>query len=207
LGGDVSVHLVHREATAERTRLPRRARTRLRSDLDARDGLCAQNGAEADRQLIELKAVDGAYPLYGSVTLAPQIPLRDAFACTPIGGKTICGAVVEQTLLDRLHLSRGGLMRIGSQDFRITAMLANEPDRISGGFTLGPHVLMSDAGLARTGLVTLGSLIEYSYRVAMPANASIAEFKDQAQKAFPDSGWEIPIATMPRPASRNSSSR
>ncbi len=82
-------------------------------------------------------------------------------------------------------------MRIGSQNFRITAILDNEPDRISGGFTLGPHVLVSDTGLARTGLVMLGSLIEYSYRVAMPANASIADFKDQAQAAFPDSGWEI----------------
>jgi putative ABC transport system permease protein len=191
LGGDVSVHLVHREATsAEHAFLAARGRVSEAISMRAM-AYALKGGAEADRQLIELKAVDGAYPLYGSMTLTPQISLHDAFACTPANGRTICGAVVEQTLLDRLHLMRGGLMRIGSQDFRITAVLANEPDRISGGFTLGPHVLMSDAGLARTGLVTLGSLIEYGYRVAMPPNASIADFKDQAQKAFPDGGWEI----------------
>ena len=191
LGGDVSVHLVHRETTPDEHAFLG-ARGRISEAISMRAMAYAlKNGAEADRQLIELKAVDGAYPLYGAVTLAPQISLRDAFACAPADGRVVCGAVVEQVLLDRLHLSRGGLMRIGSQDFRITAVLANEPDRISGGFTLGPHVLMSDAGLTHTGLVTLGSLIEYSYRVAMPANASIADFKDQAQKAFPDSGWEI----------------
>jgi putative ABC transport system permease protein len=191
LGGDVAVHLVHRETTANEHEFLS-ARGRVSETISMRAMAYAlKNGAEADRQLIELKAVDGAYPLYGAVSLAPQISLRDAFACAADGGRMVCGAVVEQTLLDRLHLSRGGLMRIGSQDFRIAAVLANEPDRISGGFTLGPHVLMSDTGLARTGLVVLGSLIEYSYRVALPANASIAGFKAEAQAAFPDGGWEI----------------
>ncbi len=73
----------------------------------------------------------------------------------------------------------------------MTVVLSSEPDRISGGFSLGPHVLMSKDGLARTGLVTVGSLIEYAYRVAMPPNASVQGFNDDAKAAFPDSGWEI----------------
>lgn len=187
LGGDVSVHLVHRPATAaERAFLA--ARGRVSETVSMRAMAYALHNGQADqRQLVELKAVDGAYPLYGTVGLAPAQRLADALACTA----QACGAAAEQTLLDRLHIARGGTLRIGAAVFRVTGVLDSEPDRISGGFSLGPHVLVSDAGLARTGLVTVGSLIEYAYRVALPVSASIAAFRDDATRAFPDGGWEI----------------
>jgi putative ABC transport system permease protein len=187
LDGDVSVGLVHREMTPnERAFIAKRGKV---SETVSMRGMAyaLKNGQEADRQLIELKAVDAAYPLYGAVTLAPNMSLSDALKCSA----SECGVVAEQTLLDRLHLARGGLMRVGSQNFRINAVLANEPDRLSGGFSLGPHVIVSDDGLKHTGLVVLGSLIEYHYRVATPANASLRAFKHEANKAFPDAGWQI----------------
>jgi putative ABC transport system permease protein len=187
LGGDVSIDLVHRAPTPEeRAFLARYGRVSEVTSMRAM-AYALKNGAEADRQLIELKAVDGAYPLYGSVVLSPSLPMSRALACNG----TTCGAVAEQALLDRLHLSTGGTMRIGSQNFRIAAMLQSEPDRISGGFSLGPHVLISTAALQRTGLVVLGSLIEYRTRLAMRPSASIAAFKTAAKQAFPDAGWEI----------------
>lgn len=187
LGGDVSVHLVHREADASELAFFR-ARGRVSETISMRAmAYAVKNGREEERQLIELKAVDGAYPLYGSVGLSPQKPLAQALACNA----SVCGAAVEQTLLDRLHLPVGGTLRIGSANYRVTALLVSEPDRIAGGFSLGPHVLMSKGGLQRTGLVTVGSLIEYAYRIAMPPAASIQRFNDDAKAAFPDSGWEI----------------
>jgi putative ABC transport system permease protein len=187
LGGDVAVGLVHRAMTpSERAFIEKRGRVSETISLRGM-GYALKNGQEADRQLIELKAVDSAYPLYGAVTLAPDMRLPDALKCSA----DACGVVAEQTLLDRLHLARGGLMRVGTQNFRINAVLANEPDRLSGGFSLGPHVIVSDEGLKRTGLVVLGSLIEYHYRVAMPASASLRAFKREANKAFPDGGWQI----------------
>jgi len=187
LGGDVSVHLVHREADA-RELAYLRARGRVSETVSMRAMAYAlKNGREEERQLIELKAVDGAYPLYGSVQLSTAQPLSRALGCN----SALCGVAVEQTLLDRLHLPVGGTLRIGSANYRVTAVLVREPDRISGGFSLGPHVLMSRNGLARTGLVTVGSLIEYAYRVALPPGASVTQFADDAKKAFPDSGWEI----------------
>jgi putative ABC transport system permease protein len=187
LGGDVSVHLVHRPADANELAYLK-ARGRVSETISMRAMAYAlKNGREEERQLIELKAVDGAYPLYGAAKLSPALSLSRALACNG----SVCGAAVEQTLLDRLHLPVGGMLRIGSANSRVTAVMAREPDRISGGFSLGPHVLMSKTALARTGLVTIGSLIEYAYRVALPANASLTQFADDAKKAFPDSGWEI----------------
>ena len=187
LGGDVVVHLVHRAANpAERAWLEARGRVSRTVSLRGM-AYALKNGAEAERQLVELKAVDVAYPFFGSVSLSPARALHKALACDA----QVCGAVAEQTLLDRLNLAPGGLVRIGTQTFRLTAVLNSEPDRISGGFSLGPHIIVSDAALARTGLVTLGSLIDYNYKVVLPPNADIKAFKRDAAAAFPDGGWDI----------------
>ena len=221
LGGDVAVELVHRTATpAELSFLQSYGRV---SETTSMRGMAyaLKNGAEADRQLVELKSVDEAYPLYGSVGLSPNTLLASALTCTashpPLEGGSkfanvseqisgrgdvrqhpspnskslVCGAVAEQTLLDRLNLRVGGMMRIGSQDFRLTAVLKSEPDRISGGFSLGPHVLISKPALQRTGLVVLGSLIEYRYRIALANGHTPAEFRDAAKHAYPDAGWQV----------------
>ncbi|HEY2068551.1 MAG TPA: FtsX-like permease family protein [Rhizomicrobium sp.] len=187
LGGDVAVGLVHREATPEEDIfLARHGRVSETASLRGM-AYAIKHGAAAERQLIELKAVDGLYPLYGHVELSPGGSLAAALACNA----QECGAVAEQPLLDHLHIARGSLLRIGTQTFRINAVLASEPDRLSGGFSLGPHVIVSQAALKRTGLVTIGSLIEYSYRVAVPPGAPIAGFRREARKAFPDGGWQI----------------
>jgi putative ABC transport system permease protein len=187
LDGDVVVHLVHRPTTdAERSYLSHRGPV---SETVSLRGMAyaLRNGVEADRQLVELKAVDGAYPFFGAVSLGPGQKLSTALKCDG----AVCGAVAEQTLLDRLHLAPGGSMKIGTQVFRVSAALNSEPDRISGGFSLGPHVLISTAALQRTGLVVLGSLIDYNYHLVLPPNATITNFKSEASTAFPNGGWDI----------------
>ncbi|MBI3678713.1 MAG: FtsX-like permease family protein [Proteobacteria bacterium] len=198
LGGDVSVGLVHRPATSvEREFLARYGRVSQTISLRGM-AYAIKNGVEDERQLVELKSVDRLYPLYGNVSLSSRHALGELLKCD---GK-LCGALAEQTLLDRLHLGIGGIIRIGTQDFRVGAVLNKEPDRISGGFSLGPHVMISDAGLARTGLVTLGSLINYSYRVAAGSGFSSDRFKTAATTAFPEGGWEIRDHTQAAPGIR-----
>ncbi|MEI9887877.1 MAG: FtsX-like permease family protein [Rhizomicrobium sp.] len=187
LGGDVVVHLVHREANADELAfLKKRGRVSQTVSMRAM-AYALKNGAEAERNLVELKAVDGAYPFFGAVSLTPGLKLPQALRCEA----GVCGAVAEQTLLDRLDLKPGGLMRIGAQVFRLNAVLNSEPDRISGGFSLGPHILVSTEAVARTGLVMLGSLIDYNYRVVLPAQMTPQQFKAEATAAFPDAGWDI----------------
>ncbi|MGN6149769.1 MAG: ABC transporter permease, partial [Rhizomicrobium sp.] len=143
LGGDVSVQLVHRETTPqEHAWLVARGRVSEIAMLRGM-GYAIKNGQEAERSLIEIKAIDNAYPLYGNAELSPTIPLRDALKCNA----GICGAAAEQTLLDHLHMKLGDTLRIGTQNFRVDTVLASEPDRLSGGFSLGPHVMLSMAGL------------------------------------------------------------
>jgi putative ABC transport system permease protein len=188
LGGDVAIESVHQPLTDEQ-----RAFANAHGEISQIASMRAMSyalvgGRPAARELIELKAVDAHYPLYGTVGLGPQRDLTSALACNR---EKICGAVAEQTLLDRLHLPRGGLLRIGDQDFHISAVLTDEPDRLSGGFSLGPHVIISSEALAHTGLVAIGSLIDYDARVRLSPNVSMASFRRDAKARFPEAGWQI----------------
>jgi putative ABC transport system permease protein len=188
LGGDVAVGLVHRPiSTSERKFLAHYGRVAESVSMRAMAYALRQDGHEEERELVELRAVDASYPLYGKIGLAPGSDLSRALAC----GSKLCGAAAEQPLLDRLRLATGGILRLGGQNFRVAAVLRSEPDRISGGFSLGPHILISTRALPRTGLVQLGSLINYSYRIAFSRNDTTAGFRSAAAAAFPDAGWEI----------------
>jgi putative ABC transport system permease protein len=98
---------------------------------------------------------------------------------------------VEEALLARLGLKTGDAIHIGGADFIVRARIVSEPDRVSGGFTLGPHVLVQLQGLQRAGLVTPGSLINYAYRVAFSGEEEPKTFRDQVAQRFPKGVWEI----------------
>src|SRR5258708_33705955 len=141
----------------------------------------------AKRTLVELRAVDAAYPLIGQAVLAPAFDLKAALGCDAQG----CGAVVEDALMARLGVKPGDAIRIGDSDFALRARIVTEPDRVAGGFTLGPRVLISREGLSRAKLITPGSLLNYSYRVAFAGETTPEQFRAALQSAFPDAVWEI----------------
>ncbi len=193
LGGDVSVRLVHRPASAqERAFLD--GRGRVSRTLSMRAMAYAQ--ANDRRQLVEVKGVDERWPLFGAAKFTPDQNRHDVLACEDDG---VCGAAAEQSLLDRLHVQRGDLIKLGNATFRVMAALDSEPDRISTGFSLGPRLLVSLKSLPATGLVTPESLVNYTYRVALKgapadpvqARAAIDAFRSAAEKRFPDAGWNI----------------
>ena len=63
----------------------------------------------ADQSLVELKAVDGVYPLYGAVKTASATPLSELLAKTD----GTYGAIAPQILFDRLGLKPGDRLAIG----------------------------------------------------------------------------------------------
>ena len=193
LRGDVAITMVHRPASPQELAFLARY-GRLSSNVSMRSMAYAlRDGKQAERELVEVKAVNDAWPLFGKPVFTPAQSLGDVLHCEDDG---ICGAAAEQSLLDRLHVGRGDLLRLGNARFRIIATLDSEPDRISMGFSLGPHILFSTQALRGTGLEQPGSLIDYTYRLAFTANAerrgaTIESFKADVARAFPDSGWQI----------------
>ncbi len=185
LGGDAAVSRLHRDlAPDERRWLEDRGR--LSRSVEMRS--IARARGRDRRSLIDFKAVDGAYPLYGAVTLAPARPLAAALAWA----EGAWGAAVERALLDKLGVRRGDLVRVGTADYRIRAVIEREPDRAGGGgFSLGPRFLVSTASLPASGLIRPGSLARYVYRIRLPAGADLAGWRGALGAAFPDSGWRV----------------
>ena len=152
--------------------------------------------------LVEVKAVDGLYPLYGRVeTDAPE---RDANnPANRLGNDCI---LIEALLGERLGIQPGDTVEIGKQAFVVDAILRAEPDRLSDGFGFGPRVLMSRAGLEASRLVQPGSLVTRSWKVKFddPSEAAVKRFAEQAETRYGDTGWRLRSRENAAPAlSRN----
>ncbi|RMD65119.1 MAG: FtsX-like permease family protein [Alphaproteobacteria bacterium] len=148
----------------------------------------AQDEKTGGRQsLVELRAVDARYPLYGSVGTNPPGRLADLLARRD----GVWGAVADPVLLARLDIAPGAPIRIGEATFQIRAALTGEPDRATRIAAFGPHVLIARAALADTGLVLPGSLIHYHYRVRLPPGADVAALRRDLAATFPDAGWRV----------------
>jgi len=139
------------------------------------------------RALVEMKAVDPLYPLVGQMELMPAMPLGAALACD----QKQCGMAVEDALLARLDVRLGDVVHIGDADFVIRARIVSEPDRVIGGFSLGPRVMVSHDALKRAGLIVEGSFISYSYKIVFSGETSPQAFRAAEQSAFPNGRWEI----------------
>jgi putative ABC transport system permease protein len=111
--------------------------------------------------LVALKGVDPAdYPFYGKAVLEPDQSLKQA-----LDGDS---AVVAEEFLIRLNAHVGQTMRLGGRDFKITAILRQEPDRISAGAGMGPRVMISSAAVARTGILGPGSRASHRLLLKLP---------------------------------------
>lgn len=190
LGGDVSFGLAQREASPNETRFFA-SRGRL-SAVSVMRGMARHYDGSA--ALVELKAVDGAYPSFGTVGLAPSLALDKALAKD---GEAF-GVIADAALKARLGLKIGDRFHIGDQLYELRAILTREPDRLAAGIGLGPRVMMSDAGLAASALIQPGSLVRHLYRVSLPdrdghpASADdVRALAAAAGKQFPEAGWEV----------------
>jgi putative ABC transport system permease protein len=187
---------VHRRASAEeRAALDGEGRVTESASLRAMARIPGGKSA-----LVEAKAVDGAYPLYGEVIVTEP---KDA---GPIWRKP--GVIVaERSLLERLNVGVGSTISIGDATVTIGGILGTQPDRLADRLAYGPRVLMSLDTLDSTGLVQPGSLIRWIYRLQLPGDSgndrmalNTARFTIEAK--FPESGFGITDWTDPAPSIR-----
>jgi putative ABC transport system permease protein len=196
LGGDVAFSLIPQEATpAERAFLEAHGKLSVAATFRA-----MAQASDGHSALVEIKAVDDAYPLYGAVALDPPAPVADVLA--ERGGAY--GAAVDPTLLARLDLTPGASIKIGQAAIEIRAALVSEPDKIAGGIGFGPRLIVSQEALRATGLVQPGSLVRWHYRLQLPASdaseAAVNHVVAAAAAELPDAGWEVRTRTKASPS-------
>jgi len=187
LGGDVAFSLIQREAKPEEV-----AFLRSRGAVSVAATMRAMaRSADGRLALVELKAVDGNYPLLGELMLDPKMPVADLLA----EHDGAFGSAVDSTLLARLDLKLGDRVTVGGATYQIRSVVGAEPDKLAGGVGLGPRFLVSEASLRATGLLQPGSLMRWIYRVRLPDNANddraAIALIDGTRNALPEAGWEI----------------
>ncbi|WP_425091306.1 ABC transporter permease [Tropicimonas sp. S265A] len=185
LGGDAQMEFTYRYADeAERAWMAETAEA-VSEIVDFRSMVVVdQPDGPPDRGLTQIKAVDAAYPLKGSVALDPDMPLAQALD----GTGDLPGAVMQQVLMDRLALAPGDTFRLGTQEFVLMAALTREPDSAGGGFGLGPRTIVRTEDLANSSLLGSGTLFETEYRLSLPEGTDLAALEVAAEAQFQDKG-------------------
>ena len=193
LGGDAQVELTYRFAEpAERAWMDGVA-GEVSEIVDFRSMAVVGAGETAERGLTQVKGIDGAYPLYGTVELEPAMGLDEALTLQD----GVPGAVMDRVLADRLGLAVGDRFALGTQVFRLSAILTREPDNAGGGFALGPRTMVRTADLAGSGLLAPGTLFETEYRLRLPPEADLEALRAEAERALEGARWQDRRAGAP----------
>ncbi|MEI2299002.1 ABC transporter permease [Ensifer sp. MJa1] len=184
LAGDIRFELNNRVATVdERAYLDSLGQVSVSAGLRS----MARLPDGSNQALVELKAVDSVYPLYGTVQSEPDRPLAQLLA----RDGDVFGGVVAPLLLDRLGAKIGDEILLGNARIRIDGTIVREPDALSDGFGFAPRLMMSSEALVASGLVQTGSLVEHSYKVRVADPTRITAIRSDAEKRFPSAGWSI----------------
>lgn len=150
----------------------------------------------SNQALVELKAVDDAYPLYGKLESEPEAPLGEMLA----ENNGAFDALAAPLLLERLGIKAGDEILLGNARIRVAGLIVREPDALSDGFGFAPRLLLSEKALAASGLVQTGSLVEHVYKVKVTDPTSVPALRRQAEEKFPQAGWSIRTSQNAAPA-------
>ena len=134
----------------------------------SRRGLYATRGASfpsvafahEQSQLLDVQAVDGAYPLRGT------LDLLDGHGRSTTGHGPAAGSVyLDHRALVALGLHLGDTVQLGGRDLRVTAELVRQPD---GGelVAMAPRALMNIGDAEQAGLLGAGSRARHRLLVA-----------------------------------------
>jgi putative ABC transport system permease protein len=191
LGGDVAVSVLYREATPEQIAFLQQ-QGELTHWVDSRV-MAHPIKADAAATLVQLKAVEPAYPLYGKVELQGGGSLQEALARhRGSNGEVIWGAVAEEAALRRMNLALGDKVKVGDTVVQLRGVIGREPDRGLNAFaSLGPRLMMPYAALAESGLVQAGSLVTWEYRLRLTPGHSDKDVVESIKTHFPNGGWRV----------------
>jgi len=136
---------------------------------------------EGGPQLVQAKSVDTAYPLRGRLKIRDdfEAPDREVETGPPPGQ-----VWVESRLLRLLDTELGAPVGIGESRLPMGAILSYEPDRGGALFAMAPRVMLNQADLEATGLISEASRAEHRLLVAGEA-AAVERFKKEIQGTLP----------------------
>lgn len=179
LGGDVSV-VAFEPPNDEQSGL---LRTLDQQGIASTTVITAAAVATADRSpdpaMLLVKFVDPCrYPLYGGVELSAAKNLSSVLNADSV--------VLSPDAAEALKIGVGDTIRIAGEPFRVASIVLREPDRLAGTPPIvGPHALLTLAGVARTG-IGRSTFLHYRILFRFPHGSSVQTWRASIDSAFPD---------------------
>lgn len=177
LGGDIEVRVWQRDLTPQE-----------RSAIDAlgtvSTGLRLQAIAlSGDLSApIALKAVDGNWPLFGTLLL------QDG---RQVGGPPPSTIWLSEGTAERLDVAPGDTVTIGGEALAVGGIIAREPELLGEGFNLGDIAITHLELPERAGLTSPGAMYRTKTRVALRAGLDPEETVKRIEERFPNAGFEF----------------
>lgn len=115
-----------------------------------------RSGSDANSRpkMVEVKAVESAFPFYGELLLAGG----KRYEYDLLKGQ---GILVKESVLTMLNLKIGDRVKIGKLDFTIRGVVEKEPGSGMSAFSLGPRVMIAYEDAVAAGMTTFGSRVRY----------------------------------------------
>jgi putative ABC transport system permease protein len=133
-------------------------------------------------RLVQVKALDGSYPYYGSLETSPvEAGLHFGF------GRQ---ALVDKTLMIQYGANVGDSIKIGDLSFVISGILKKSPGRNEMSTTAAPPVYIPLRYLAQTGLMQKGSRIDYRYYYKYDSTTDIQKLVSALEPRLEQAGMD-----------------
>ncbi len=162
LGGDLAI--TSREPVVEKYRIEAQKNSLKLSETAEFPSMLVLG---ENTQLVEIKAVDAAFPLRGDF----EIIVSDKTERVNHGPNQ--GEVwIAPQIAENLQAKVGDILTVGEAQLRVGAVIINETSRGGDMFSIAPRLLMHYADLPATKLVQIGSRIKYQLLLAGSQNTT-----------------------------------
>ena len=129
-------------------------------------------------RLMNIKAIENNYPLYGNINLLNGGEINSQ---SPLDLQEQPFIWISEELEQQLKLSIGDSIKLGAINFKITDIIKEDTTTSWSGVGLAPKVYVGRKFLLQTGLISFGSVANYSYQYLLRSDYqgkdSLAEIK------------------------------
>jgi putative ABC transport system permease protein len=128
-------------------------------------------------QLVELRAVGGGFPYYGTL----QLESGRSWSPQLLSGH---GLVVQPELLIQLDVKVGDAITMAGQSFTIRDVVTRDRVQGRGAFAFGPRVYIDLADLRATNLLAFGSRVTYQRYVRVTPESELGPLTARLRREF-----------------------